>query len=236
MLCVSAASCFSLSLWVYFPIPPPTSRWPHASISFGGPSSPGRGHVSSTAGCTICSGLGTNARTHIQYIHSYVRWQAGEACIQQRASFLSIPRTTKHVSPLSAALPLAMVSTFDTLMCVTLTNRTWQCSNSWLRSNMLGTVCASLLYCGHLRLPLFVSVPLVRLSVSLSVWGRFMATAMLLRLWPRWQKESTSRLAQNSHDSFDTLFSASTHLPLVNKLLLALRIQWMGRISCLRKS
>lgn len=63
------------------------------------------------------------------YIYTLICKLAGRLSMhthtQRHASFLTIPRATKHVFffPLSAALSLAMVSTFDTLMCVTLTNR-----------------------------------------------------------------------------------------------------------------
>lgn len=122
---------------------------------------------------------------------------------------------------------------------------TWQCSNNRLRSNTVGTslrLCIFTCYCGHLlRLPLFVSVPWsVCLSLRLSE----------VALWPQlccWdcglggKKESTSRLAQNSHGPFHTLLFFS---PAHNCLLwtngfwltgLALSFWWMGIISCLRK-
>ena len=77
----------------------------HISVSFGGPSSPGRGHVSSPTDCTTCGGLGTT--THIDIASC----NAGYMCTrtQQQASFLS---SQTYSLPLSAALSLAIASSF----------------------------------------------------------------------------------------------------------------------------
>lgn len=73
-LCVGAASCLSvfLSVSISPSLLPPADHMPR-SVS-GGPSSPGRGYVSSTTDCTTCSGLGTDAHTDT---HTNVSWQAG---------------------------------------------------------------------------------------------------------------------------------------------------------------
>ncbi len=86
-----------------------------------------------------------------------------------------------------------MVSTFDTVMCVTLTNRAEHMKGRGPDSAEITDrgqtrwepACLCIFTCDFIC---FYVRPLVCLSVSLSVWGCFIATAMLLRLWPRRQK------------------------------------------------
>ena len=72
VLVLHRASRVFLSVSISPSLLPPADHMPR-SVS-GGPSSPGRGYVSSTTDCTTCSGLGTDAHADT---HTDVSWQAG---------------------------------------------------------------------------------------------------------------------------------------------------------------
>lgn len=158
---------------------------------------------------------------------------------QRHASFLTIPRATKHVFffPLSAALSLAMVSTFDTLMCVTLTNRAEHIKRCGPDSAEIADWGQTRWEWGHcLYLLLWPSPPaficfyvcaLVGRSVCLFVWLRLLCGHS-------YAVETVASVAKQIHEQTGTkfpwfswlfFFLASTHLPLVNKWLLA---HWFG--------
>lgn len=125
----------------------------------------------------------------------------------------------------SAALSLAMVSTFDTLMCVTLTNRahkkmwTWQRWNSWLRLNTVRASHCLCIFTSCLSLFVCISNPWsVCLSLCLAevvLWPQLCCWDCVLggNRNPRadWHKIP---MVPSTRWFF---FPASTHLPLMNK-------------------
>lgn len=166
-----------LSLRVHFPIPP-ASRWPHASISFRGPSSAGRGHVSSMTDCTICSGLGTNAHAHT-YSHMQVGRQVKHAYTHNSMLpfWISLGLPKMFFPSVSSSFFSHGFHFWHFNVCDTDKQGwahqemwTWQRRNNWLRSNTVRTSQSVHLY---LLLYLFLR-PSLGLSVCLFVCLRLL--------------------------------------------------------------